>query len=43
MSVIGMERASTGRVEMGGAEASLFAVFVVAYLYDLGRTSAGRL
>src|ERR1700752_191687 len=44
MSAIGMERASTARVGMVGlivAEASLFAVFVVAYLYDLGKSLSG--
>ena len=44
MSANGSERASAGRVGMVGlivAEASLFAVFVVAYLYDLGRSLSG--
>ena len=40
----GSERASAARVGMVGlivAEASLFAVFVVAYLYDIGRSLSG--
>ena len=40
-SAQGIERASAARVGMIGlivAEASLFAVFVVAYLYDLGKS-----
>ena len=40
----GMEHASTARVGMVGlivAEASLFAVFVVAYLFDLGKSLSG--
>ena len=44
MSAPDMERASAARVGMVGlivAEASLFAVFVVAYLYDLGRNLSG--
>ena len=44
MSAPDMERASAARVGMVGlivAEASLFAVFVVAYLYDLGRSLSG--
>jgi len=44
MSATESERASVGRVGMVGlivAEASLFAVFVVAYLYDLGRSLSG--
>jgi cytochrome c oxidase subunit III len=44
MSANGSERASAARVGMVGlivAEASLFAVFVVAYLYDLGRSLSG--
>jgi len=44
MSVHGVERTSAGRVGMAGlivAEASLFAVFVVAYLYDLGKSLSG--
>ena len=39
-----IERLSAGRVGMVGlivAEASLFAVFVVAYLYDLGKSLSG--
>ena len=43
-SVQGIERASAARVGMVGlivAEASLFAVFVVAYLYDLGKSLGG--
>ena len=41
MSVHGAERMTAARVGMAGlivAEASLFAVFVVAYLYDLGKS-----
>ncbi len=44
MSAQGIERASAARVGMVGlivAEASLFAVFVVAYLYDLGKSLSG--
>ena len=44
MSAQGIERASAARVGMIGlivAEASLFAVFVVAYLYDLGKSLSG--
>src|SRR5262245_64427356 len=44
MSANGSERASAARVGMIGlivAEASLFAVFVVAYLYDLGKSLSG--
>ena len=44
MSASGSERASAARVGMVGlivAEASLFAIFVVAYLYDLGRSLSG--
>ena len=44
MSAQGIERASAARVGMVGlivAEASLFAVFVVAYLYDLGKSHSG--
>jgi cytochrome c oxidase subunit 3 len=44
MSEDGIERLSAGRVGMVGlivAEASLFAVFVVAYLYDLGKSLSG--
>jgi cytochrome c oxidase subunit 3 len=44
MSANGSERASAGRVGMVGlivAEASLFAIFVVAYLYDIGRSLSG--
>jgi cytochrome c oxidase subunit III len=44
MSAQGFERASAARVGMVGlivAEASLFAVFVVAYLYDLGKSLSG--
>ena len=44
MSAQGIERASAARVGMIGlivAEASLFAVFVVAYLYDLGKSLGG--
>ena len=44
MSAPDMERASAARVGMVGlivAEASLFAVFVVAYLYDLGKSLSG--
>jgi cytochrome c oxidase subunit III len=40
----GIERVSAARVGMAGlivAEASLFAVFVVAYLYDLGKSPSG--
>ena len=43
-SAQGIERASAARVGMIGlivAEASLFAVFVVAYLYDLGKSLSG--
>ena len=44
MSEHAIERVSAARVGMGGlivAEASLFAVFVVAYLYDLGKSLGG--
>jgi len=44
MSVHGAERMTAARVGMAGlivAEASLFAVFVVAYLYDLGKSLSG--
>jgi cytochrome c oxidase subunit III len=44
MSAIATERVSTARVGMVGlivAEAALFAVFVVAYLYDLGKSLSG--
>ena len=44
MNAQGIERASAARVGMVGlivAEASLFAVFVVAYLYDLGKSLSG--
>jgi cytochrome c oxidase subunit 3/cytochrome o ubiquinol oxidase subunit 3 len=44
MSEPEIERLSAGRVGMVGlivAEASLFAVFVVAYLYDLGKSLSG--
>jgi cytochrome c oxidase subunit III len=44
MSEHEIERLSAGRVGMVGlivAEASLFAVFVVAYLYDLGKSLSG--
>ncbi len=43
-SVHGVERMAAARVGMAGlivAEASLFAVFVVAYLYDLGKSLSG--
>jgi cytochrome c oxidase subunit III len=44
MSAHAIERVSAARVGMAGlivAEASLFAVFVVAYLYDLGKSLSG--